>query len=663
MSYLSSPCISSDSLSVKVAQAGVRGALAPFLRKPEACFVVVAVVPRPKQEWLYELAVRDILLVEADGAGENSRECFIVTSAAEIFPETAYSIADKFRKARRSVILCGTDEEITPALRLLADRVVSIPPPTAAHYLIAARSMGLRGMTKDAAEFLSSQELEDVHLALRPGQPLSLGLQRLKQKELDRAKTSSRSKQPGSEPRLETMAGYGEAKDWGLQLAADLAAWRRGEVDWEDLDRGALLHGPPGCGKTIYARALANSCGVQLVTASAARWQARGHLGDYLKAMRESFRMAAARKPAILFLDEFDSVGDREAHLDSRNADYKRQAINALLECLDPSEGREGVIVIGATNDANAVDRALLRPGRLERIIAIGPPGPADRVAILRHYLRDADDLGDFKEFAIATAGWSGADIEKLAREARRSSRRRGTAVTMQDVLDALPPRQFLKDTEILRAAGHEAGHALVGTILRLGQLDHVYVSDYIFPGKRRIPLGQAVFGDFSAVVATEDDFADRITMLLAGIAAEKTMFGDHSAGAGGDAESDLARATDLATMMERYHGYGSDLTVDLGSGSRPLERLRAQDPALRQAVEARLKAGHARAMSILNACRGALDLLTRALFERRVVLGHEVAEILTRGIEAAEAGSGAASRRGERRAKKTKCRARDGGG
>ncbi|CAN7442739.1 ATP-binding protein [Pararhizobium sp. LjRoot235] len=134
-----------------------------------------------------------------------------------------------------------------------------------------------------------------------------------------------------------------------------------------------LLSDPPGCGKTSFAAALARTCGVKLVLASAARWQAMGHLGDLLKAMRRAFDDATKNSTSILFIDEFDSFGDRQA-LSGDNASYSRQVVNGLLECMDGVRGREGVIVIGATNFPALIDEALLRPGRLERHCAIPLP-------------------------------------------------------------------------------------------------------------------------------------------------------------------------------------------------------------------------------------------------------------------------------------------------
>ncbi len=119
-------------------------------------------------------------------------------------------------------------------------------------------------------------------------------------------------------PRLEDLSGLGDAKTWGLQIAADIKAWMDGEIQWADIDKGIVLAGPKRMREDDFPKALANSCGIALVTSSAGAWQANGHLGDMLKAMRMTFREAAAIRPAILFIDELDSLGDREGLQDQR---------------------------------------------------------------------------------------------------------------------------------------------------------------------------------------------------------------------------------------------------------------------------------------------------------------------------------------------------------
>src|SRR3546814_617433 len=147
----------------------------------------------------------------------------------------------------------------------------------------------------------------------------------------------------------------------------------RGGLRWEDVDCGVLLSGPTGVGKTMFAGALARTCGCPLVSASLGEWQAAGHLGDLLKAMRRTFDEARKCAPCILFIDEIDSFGDRAA-FDRHHRDYGIPLVNAFLEELDGVRGRAGVVVVGATNDPERIDPAIRRPGRLDRTIELGLP-------------------------------------------------------------------------------------------------------------------------------------------------------------------------------------------------------------------------------------------------------------------------------------------------
>ena len=181
----------------------------------------------------------------------------------------------------------------------------------------------------------------------------------------------------------------------------------------------------PGPGKTIFAQALASTCIVPVHLHSLARWQAKGHLDDLLKAMRRAFEEAKADAPCILFIDELDSFGDRE-RLGGHNEQYSREVINGFLECLDGAEGREGVVVVGATNLPDKIDPAIRRPGRLDRHVVIPLPDLEARKGILRHHLGDALPGADLTEAAERLEGASGAVIEQVVRDARRIARRSG---------------------------------------------------------------------------------------------------------------------------------------------------------------------------------------------------------------------------------------------
>jgi hypothetical protein len=194
-------------------------------------------------------------------------------------------------------------------------------------------------------------------------------------------------------PTIETLSGYGEAKDWAIQIRDELPLWRAGDLAWRDMSTKVLLSGPPGVGKTHFARALCNTLQVPLLATSVARWLEPSHLGDVLKRMKRSFAEAEAQKPCILFVDEFDGIG-RRVDLSRDYADYWNSVVNCGLELLDGVARTSGVIVICATNNPSVIDPALLRSGRIDRQIEIPLPDAEARLAILRHHLgKDIDTV------------------------------------------------------------------------------------------------------------------------------------------------------------------------------------------------------------------------------------------------------------------------------
>ena len=186
---------------------------------------------------------------------------------------------------------------------------------------------------------------------------------------------------------VENLAGYGEAQKWALDLKLDLKAFRNEDVAWADLSTRLLLSGPPGTGKTTFARALGNTLQIPLVATSVARWLERSLLGDVLTAMRATFEYAESHSPCILFIDEIDNIGSRGNVSGDFRDDYWASLVNRLLELLDGAAKTEGVIIVGATNRPEKIDRALLRSGRLEKHIVIQPPDTKALVGIIAHHL------------------------------------------------------------------------------------------------------------------------------------------------------------------------------------------------------------------------------------------------------------------------------------
>lgn len=210
---------------------------------------------------------------------------------------------------------------------------------------------------------------------------------------------------------VETLSGYGEAGSWALDLRSDLKLWRDGAVEWEEMSTRLLLSGPPGTGKTTFARALCNSLQLPMLATSVATWLQPSYLGDVLKRMSRAFDEAQRNAPSILFIDECDAIGSRQDNARD-HADYWNTVIARLLELLDGAASTSGVIIVGATNRPEFIDRALMRSGRLEKHVVIPKPDVDALCGILAHHV--GRDLASVLE--TAPQAWAGQERGEAAR-------------------------------------------------------------------------------------------------------------------------------------------------------------------------------------------------------------------------------------------------------
>ena len=507
-----------------------------------------------------------------------------------------------------------------------ADHTLTLPGLTGADVADVARELcgGVphASLTDAQAGALTPRLLR---LARRPGQAAGIYIAKLAELLLREAKQEPqtvtrkpREISPRSAPALERLHGMAEATAWGMAVARDIAAYRRGDLPWSAVDRGCLLSGPPGVGKTIFARALATSCRVPLVTGSYGQWMGQGgHQGSLLTNMRKAFEKAYSHDGAVLFIDEIDAFTDR-ATVTREWSEWHIQAINTLLELIDGADAREGVIVLGACNHPERLDPALVRSGRLDRHISIGIPDRAALAAILREHLdRDLLDA-DLSEASLAAVGSTGADCEFMVRGARRRARNAGRPMEIDDLLAEVGGEERRSPDDLRLAALHEAGHAIALLVLRPGALEAVALRD-----------GDGRGGRTSASLHIDQqwrlsDVRETLTVILAGRAAEELCLGCASSGAGGTASSDLARATELAARAES--AYGLDPAAGLAwrgdVEAHRLPQLLAADQAMAFRVRERLDEAHAAALALLSPRVGAIRSVAAALLDRRVLDG-----------------------------------------
>lgn len=345
---------------------------------------------------------------------------------------------------------------------------------------------------------------------------------------------------------LSELHGLGEAREWAEAAIADIKAWKEGRIPWSQVASGIVLTGPAGCGKTTFAFVFCAEAGIRCIGTSLAKWQSNGeaHLGHLLRAMRQDFEAARAETPCCIFIDEIDSFPDRSGVTHSHR-DYVVEVVNALLAEIDGIGGREGVVVIGATNDVARCDPALLRGGRLEKIVRIGLPDAEELERMFRVRLKDDlahEDIGPIVELAT---GMVGADVERAVKDARRAARRAdGRPMTMDDLRLAVAGPDDLTAEERWRTSVHEAAHLLADVVL-FGP-EEVYAT----VGRSGRRNGMTIRVGIDAFDGTPDAYRRRLQVLLAGRAGEELLLGEVSHGAGGAPDSDLDKATTLASAM-----------------------------------------------------------------------------------------------------------------
>jgi cell division protease FtsH len=408
------------------------------------------------------------------------------------------------------------------------------------------------------------------------------------------------------------------------------------------IPKGVLLLGPPGCGKTLLARAVAGEAAVPFFFMSGSEF-VEMFVGLGAARVRELFSQAKEKAPCLVFLDELDTIGKSRAGAlggSLGSHDEREQTLNQLLVEMDGFDSSKGVIIMAATNRSDVLDPALTRPGRFDRQVVVDPPDLNGRQEILKVHTRGVamDPTVNLRVLASRTPGFTGADLANVVNEAALlAARREKNSVGMDELEEAIDrtvaglerKSRVLSDKEKRRVAVHEMGHALAA--LRCKNIDPVHRVSIV-------PRGAAALGMTMVRpledrhIMTKDELEDRMTFALGGRSAEEIVFGDLSTGAA----DDLHRATDIARAMIVDYGMSRKLgPVAFGQNGRA-ERMMlfpGEGPQLAagtaQAIDEEIRElvdqARDRAMASLKDDRELLDQLSEVLIAREVVDGDEL--------------------------------------
>jgi cell division protease FtsH len=437
------------------------------------------------------------------------------------------------------------------------------------------------------------------------------------------------------------VAGYQGVKQEISEVVDFLKSSARFRDIGARVPKGVLLVGPPGTGKTLLARAVAGEAGVPFLSVSGSDFMEM-FVGVGASRVRDLFQTARKQAPAIIFVDEIDSIGRKRGAGLGGGHDEREQTLNQMLNEMDGFDPTEGVVIMAATNRPDILDPALLRPGRFDRQIVVPLPDLEERLPILQVHCRDkriSDDV-DLSIVARGTPGMSGAELANLVNEAALHAVRRGSQwIQMRDfdaardrVLMGMPRESMaLSGDEKERVAFHEGGHAVLAYVLpHADPLLKVSI----------IPTGMAL-GVTQQLPAEErhiyprEYIEDSLAVRMGGRVAEKLVYDGLSTGA----SDDLQRNTELARKMVREWGmsdrigpmaWGSQGTVFLGEDLMHT-RDYSEDTSrvVDEEIERILRAQELRAESVLSEHRGGLEAVAAALLEHETIDGREIARLV----------------------------------
>ena len=403
------------------------------------------------------------------------------------------------------------------------------------------------------------------------------------------------------------------------------------------IPKGVLLVGPPGTGKTLFAKAVAGESNVPFFSISGSDF-VEMFVGTGAARVRDLFNQAKKNMPCIIFIDEIDAVGRQRGSGLGGGHDEREQTLNQLLVQMDGFEKNDGIIIMAATNRADILDPALLRPGRFDRQIYVNVPDVKGREEILKVHARNkklADDVS-FKILARMTSGFSGADLENLLNEsAILAARANRKVIIMEDILEGInkviagPQKKsrIVTDSDKRITAYHESGHAIIGKLLE--NCDDVQEVSIIPRGMAAGYTLTRPENDDSHI--TRNKLIDMVTMMLGGRAAEEIVIKDISTGA----SNDIERASNIAKKMVTQWGMskaignmylGGDKEVFLGRDYGTTHSYSDQlGGVIDNEIKMILDSCYEKALQILQDNRAIMDNMVKVLFEKETIYTEEV--------------------------------------
>ena len=457
-----------------------------------------------------------------------------------------------------------------------------------------------------------------------------------------KAKTYS-TERPGT--MFDDVAGYDGVKQEITEIVDFLKHPERFTEIGARVPKGVLLVGPPGTGKTLLAKAVAGEAGVPFLSVTGSDFMEM-FVGVGASRVRDLFESARKMGKAIIFIDEIDSIGRKRGAGLGGGHDEREQTLNQMLSEMDGFETSEGIVIMAATNRPDILDPALLRPGRFDRQIVVPLPEYEERLAILEVHARDkrmGADV-DLTTMARATPGMAGADLANLVNEAALIAVRRNSQqierIDFEDardrvVLGARRESMVLNAEEKRATAYHEAGHALLATVLPNGDPLHKVT---ILP--RGMALGVTWSLPQERHTYSKDYFEDTICKAMGGRVAERIMFGHLNSGAA----NDLEQATGIARRMVREWGMSDEVgpmawagqqQVFLGEDLMSSGREYSDETArlLDDEIARILRDQESRAEELLTKHRRGLELVAEALLEQETIDGPAVASLIQQGL------------------------------